>query len=51
MLKGKTRLVIFCLLALLLGALPLLAAACGDDEEEKTPGGKQGEWPLALASR
>ncbi len=36
MFKGKTRLAMFCFLALLLVALPLLAA-CGNDDEDKTP--------------
>ena len=37
MLKGKTRVVMLCLLALLLVALPLISA-CGNDEgEEATP--------------
>ncbi|MEE8174844.1 MAG: ABC transporter substrate-binding protein, partial [Dehalococcoidia bacterium] len=43
MFKGKTRLVMFGLLALLLVALPLLAAACGDDDEDKTPGEEE-KW-------
>ena len=42
MFKGKTRLVMFGLLALLLVALPLLAA-CGDDDEDKTPGEEEKE--------
>jgi branched-chain amino acid transport system substrate-binding protein len=41
MTRGKLRAVIFCLLALLLVALPLLAAACGDDDEDKTPGAEE----------
>jgi ABC-type branched-subunit amino acid transport system substrate-binding protein len=43
MLKGKARSAMFCLLALLLLALPLLAAACGDDDEDKTPGEEE-KW-------
>ena len=43
MLKGKTRVLVLCLLALLLVALPLLAAACGDDDEDKTPGEEE-KW-------
>ncbi len=43
MFKGKTRALVLCLLALLLVALPLLAAACGDDDEDKTPGVEEKE--------
>ena len=42
MFKGKTRLGMLCLMALLLVALPLLAA-CGDDDEDKTPGEEEKE--------
>ncbi len=33
MFKGKTRVLIFCLLALLLVVLPPMSAACGDDDD------------------
>ena len=42
MFKGKTRSVMFCFLALLLVALPTLAA-CGDDDGDKTPAAEE-KW-------
>jgi branched-chain amino acid transport system substrate-binding protein len=43
MFKGKTRLVMLCLLALLLVSLPLLAACGDDDEDEETPAAEEKE--------
>jgi hypothetical protein len=34
--KGRKRIALFCFLALLLAVLPTLAA-CGDDDDDKTP--------------
>ena len=53
--KGKAQSVMFCLLALLLVTLPLLAA-CGDDDEDKTPAAEEkeitigGSFPLTGAA-
>jgi branched-chain amino acid transport system substrate-binding protein len=43
MTRGKLQVTIFCLLGLLLMALPMLAAACGDDDEDKTPAAEE-KW-------
>ena len=40
--KGRNRILLFCFLALLLAALPTLAA-CGDDDEDKTPAPEEKE--------
>jgi branched-chain amino acid transport system substrate-binding protein len=48
--KGRKRIALLCLLALLLATLPPLAAACGDDEEEKTPGVEEKEVTLGFVT-
>jgi branched-chain amino acid transport system substrate-binding protein len=51
MFRGKTRVLIFCFLALLLVALPPLAAACGDDDDEdKTPAAEEKEVTLGFVT-
>jgi branched-chain amino acid transport system substrate-binding protein len=48
--KGRNQIPLFCFLALLLVALPLLAATCGDNEEEKTPTAEEKEVTLGFVT-
>ncbi len=43
--KGRKRIALFCFLALLLAALPTLAA-CGGDDEDKTPKPAEDEFVI-----